>query len=69
MNAAHRTLAALFVAAALSACGAGSQEARPAPAEDNVLKDMTGTMDKARGVEDTTLEHKEELDRAMEAAQ
>lgn len=67
MNAVHRLLAALFVAAALTACGAGQEQAQ-APAADNALKDMVGTMDKARGVETTTMEHKKDLDKAMEAA-
>jgi hypothetical protein len=70
MNAAHRSLAALFVASALSACGTGQDESRePPPIEDTVFGDTVGAMDKARGVEATTLQHKQELDRAMEAAE
>jgi len=67
MNA-HRSLAAPLIAAALTACGAGQQEA-PAPEKQAPLNDMVQTMDRARAVEDTTLEHKEALDRAMDAAE
>jgi hypothetical protein len=66
MNA-HRSLAAPLIVVALTACGAGQREA-PAPAEQAPLGDMVQTMDRAYGVEDTTLEHKQALDRAMDAA-
>jgi len=70
MNAAERSLAALFIAAALTACGAGEQPSRePPPGEDTAFGDMVQTMDKARAVEDTTRQHKEELDRALDAAE
>lgn len=70
MNA-HRSLAALVVAVALTACGAGEQqEARePPPVEDTVFGDAVATMDKARAVQDTMNERKEELDEAMKAAE
>jgi hypothetical protein len=69
MNAAHRSLAALFIAAALTACGAGRQEAEESPASDTASSNMVGTMDEARAVADTALQRKEETDRAMEAAE
>lgn len=69
MNA-HRSLAALFVAAALTACGAGREEARePPPVEDTVFGDMVGTMDKARGVQDSMQEQKEQRDREIDSAE
>ena len=68
MNTVHRSLAVLFIAAALTACGASDRAEQP-PAKDNALQDIAGTMDKARAVEDTTMEHKEGLDRAMDAAE
>jgi hypothetical protein len=67
---AHRTLAALVICGALSACGGGQEEPRePMPVKDTVLGDAIGTMDKARAVEDTTMQHKEDLDRAMDEAE
>ena len=67
---AHRTLAALCCAVALTACGGAQEEEKaPMPVEDTVFGDAVGTMDKARAVEETTLKHKEELDRAMETAE
>jgi hypothetical protein len=67
---AHRTLAAIVICCALSACGGSEDESRePMPVKDTVLGDAIGTMDKARAVEDTTLQHKEDLDRAMDEAE
>lgn len=61
----------------LVACGSPRQEPASfdsAPggspgAGETVLDDMVGTMDRARAVEDITLQHKEALDRAMEQAE
>ena len=70
MYAAHRSLAALCLALALAGCGGAPEEERqPMPVEDTVFGDTVGTMDKARAVEQTTLQHKEELDRAMQDAE
>jgi hypothetical protein len=62
----------LWIASAviLAGCGAGTESARPPPpVEDTVVGDMVGTMDKARGVEATTMQHKEELDRSLQEAE
>ena len=61
----------------LAGCGSPRQEpvsfdSAPegsAGAGETVLDDMVGTMDRAREVEDITLQHKEALDRAMEQAE
>jgi hypothetical protein len=67
---AHRTLATLVVCCVLSACGSDQDEPRePTPVKDTVFGDAVGTMDKARAVEETTMQHKEDLDRAMEDAE
>jgi hypothetical protein len=53
----------------LAACGsAGDDEERKPqpPVEDTAFGDMVGTMDKARGVEDTTMQHKQDTDKAIE---
>jgi hypothetical protein len=47
---------------ALSSCGS----AEPPPVQDTVVGDMVGTMDRARSVETTTLQHKQALDEAIE---
>lgn len=69
MHAVHRSLVAVMLNLALAACGGASEEERPMPVEDTVFGDTVGTMDKARAVEQTTLQHKEDLDRAMEDAE
>lgn len=70
MTATQRSLlaliASLVVSLGLCACGAREE---PPPVKDTVFGDAVGTMDKARAVEDTTMRHKEDLDRAMESAE
>jgi hypothetical protein len=65
----RRMCAGMFAAVALAACGAHEDEQQrppPPPVEDTAFGPMVGTMEKARGVEDTTLQHKEDLDRELE---
>ena len=56
-------------------CGCGSAEdsaadkTEPVPVEDSVFGDMVGTMDKARAVEDTTMQRKQDLDRALDGGE
>ena len=57
-------------ALALGLGGCGSDEPPAAeravpPVSETAFGDMAGTIDKARGVETTTQEHKQALDRAM----
>ena len=56
---------------ALGGCGGGSAEPEerpaPPPVEDTVFGDTVGTLDKARGVQDTVDSHKQDLDRQMDA--
>lgn len=54
------------VASLLAACGAEQKPAEPPPVGDTAFGDMAGAMDKARAVEGTMQEHKEEIDRALE---
>jgi hypothetical protein len=69
MPAASRFVA-LFVLLGLAACGpANETPEEPMPVKDTVIGDMVGTMDKARAVEDTAMQHKEDLDRALDAAE
>jgi hypothetical protein len=74
MPAVHRLplarIAVLFIALGLVACGSESEPARePPPVQDTVFGDMVGTKDKARAVEDSMQQQKEERDRAIDAAQ
>jgi len=66
---AARLLAALLVCFGLVGCGDQSKTTEPPPVKDTVAGDLVGTMDRARGVEDTSMQHKEELDRALDAAE
>ena len=65
-----RLLTALLISLGVAACGSDSvTSSAPPPVKDSVAGDLVGTMDKARAVEDTTMQHKEDLDRAMDAAE
>ena len=67
----HKIRSLLAVPAALLilvGCGesADAPEPTPPPVEDTAFGEMAGTMDKARAIEDTTMQHKEELDRQLD---
>lgn len=69
MTLTHKKWLALIAPCLLCACGASEDSAppkQPMPVKDTVLGDMAGAMDKARGVEATTLQHKEDMDRALQ---
>jgi hypothetical protein len=71
MSAVHRFSAALLVSVGLTACGSANDAPQepPPPAQETVLGDMVGTMDKARAVEGTMMQHKEKLDRTLDGAE
>lgn len=70
MTAIRRMLAAFSLACTLSACSPSPDEQRePPPVKDTAFDDMVGTMDKARAVENTTMQHKEDVDRALQEAE
>jgi len=70
MRASRRSLALLLATWLLPACGPQeSVDSAPPSVQDSVLGDAIGAMDKARTVEDTTLQHKQELDRALDVAE
>lgn len=57
---------------ALSGCGSSAEHEaprEPPPVKDTAFGDMVGTMDKARGVQDTVDTHKQDLDRQMQSAE
>ena len=55
----------------IGGCGSSEPEAppEPMPVEETVFGDTVGTLDKARGVQDTVDTHKQDLDRQMDAAE
>lgn len=66
----RQRISLIAVSMLLAACGAQDEAPpEPPPVKDTAFGDMVGTMDKARGVEDTTMQHKEDLDRAMQESE
>lgn len=65
-----RAMGFVCVLSCLAACGPAADapppESAPMQVEDTAFGDMSKAMDKARTVEDTTLQHKEDLDRRLE---
>ncbi len=59
----------MITMALLAGCGATVEPQRSEPVEDTALGDMVGTMDKARSVQDATLRHKDDLDRALQESE
>jgi hypothetical protein len=60
-------LSAVMSMLLLSGCGSSADseqhaEPEPMPVKDSAFGDMVGTMDKARGVQDTVDEHKQSMD-------
>jgi hypothetical protein len=70
MNTCLRIARGLALVSLLAACGATEDTPRDAPPlQDTAFSDMASTIDKARGVEHTTLQHKESLDAAIDAGE
>jgi hypothetical protein len=68
MTTVHRLGFALLAVMLLGGCGSSeeSPSSAAAPVEERPLDEMTRAMDKARAVEDTTLQHKQDMDRALQ---
>lgn len=68
MTTIQRVCSTLLVSALLAACGSADDQPRqePPPVQDTAFGDLAGTTDKARNVENVTMEHKQELDRTLE---
>ena len=72
MNSRAATAATLFVLALAAGCGGGDAppdeaQARDPDAEETVFDDMIQTQDRARGVEQTTMDAKAATDAAIDA--
>jgi hypothetical protein len=66
MQSIHRAISATIVIVCLNACAkSDSEPAPPAPVDQTVFSDVVAPMEKARGVEETLLRQREELDRAV----
>ncbi len=57
------------VGALLFALAACAPKQEPPPVKQTAFGDMVGTMDRARSVQDTTMQHKAETDKALDAAE
>jgi hypothetical protein len=68
MNLPRTLMLCVTTMASLVACGPdpAPKDPSPPPPVKNAFSDMTGTMDKARGVEATTMQHKEDMDRTLQ---
>jgi hypothetical protein len=69
-----RLASAVALSALLGGCSAQQQDDGAEPvandaAKGTVFKEMAGTLDKARGVEDTAAQQQQQLDRALEQAE
>ncbi len=62
----HRLALVSLCACMFVGCGSSSE---PPPVQETVFDDMTGTLDKARGVQDTVDAHKQQTDRQLDAAE
>lgn len=68
----QRILLAAIAFTALGGCGSSAEHdapAEPPPVKDTAFDELTGTMDRARGVQDTVDAQKQELDRQLRSAE
>ena len=62
-----RVLSLLLLSAWLAACGSAEEPRKPPPVEDTVFKDTVVTpIEKAKGVEDTVMQQKRDVDQAVD---
>ena len=69
---AQRPATILMLAALVAGCGSGGNDEQrsppPAPpAPDAATREMLRPLEKARAVEDTTMQHKRDMDKAIDA--
>ena len=59
-----------FAVLLCGACGHSTEpKSEPPPVKETVFGEMTGTMEKAKGVQDTVMQDKQRTDEAIEAAE
>ena len=56
-------------ACSFAGCGSSSEPSEPPAVADTAFGDMVGTMDKARGVQDTVDAQKQQTDQQIDAAE
>lgn len=59
----------LVCACFLAGCGGSAEPPEPPKVEDTAFGDMVGTMDRARGVQDTVDAQKQQTDQQIDAAE
>jgi hypothetical protein len=65
-----RVLSLLLLSAWLAACGSAEEPRKPPPVEDTVFKDTVVTpIEKAKGVEDTVMQQKRDVDQAVDQSE
>jgi hypothetical protein len=72
MSPSRTKLFCLAISMALAACTPDPGPEKPTPlppVKDTVFGDMAGAVDQARSVEATTMQQKQEMDRALEDAE
>ena len=60
---------AIVLAIVLTGCGSSNDSKSPPPVKDTVFGDLVGTMDRAKGVQDTVMQDKQRLDQAIETTE
>jgi hypothetical protein len=65
-----RVVSLLLISAWLAACGSAEEPRKPPPVEDTVFRDTVVTpLNKAKGVEDTVMQQKRDVDQAVDQSE
>jgi len=65
-----RVLSLLLLSAWLAACGSAEEPRKPPPVEHTVFQDTVVTpIEKAKGVEDTVMQQKRDVDQAVDQSE
>ena len=65
-----RVVSLLLISVWLAACGSAEEPRKPPPVEDTVFRDTVVTpIEKAKGVEDTVMQQKRDVDQAVDESE
>jgi len=65
-----RVVSLLLMSVWLAACGSADEPRKPPPVEDTVFRDTVVTpIEKAKGVEDTVMKQKHDVDHAVDESE